>query len=159
MHVGDRIIAQLGELLRRRLPPGAFAARISGDRFAVLLHTGLEDAAHFAESLREGAEKLGSAHGESRAHVSLSIGVAPLDTEAGELMHSLAAAETACKAAKDRGRNRVETYETNDQSMVRRFTEINIAARLRVAIGADRLGLAAQHLTPLPEHADARPNI
>ena len=28
--------------------------------------------------------------------------------EAGELMHSLAAAETACKAAKDRGRNRVE---------------------------------------------------
>jgi diguanylate cyclase (GGDEF)-like protein len=158
MHVGDRIIAQLGELLRRRLPPGAIAARISGDRFAVLLHTGLEDAAQFAESLREGAAHLSSAHGEARVHVSLSIGVAPLDTDAGELMHSLAAAETACKAAKDRGRNRVETYETNDQSMVRRFTDINIAARLRVAIGEDRLRLDAQLITPLAANVAARPH-
>ncbi len=36
MHVGDKIIAQLGELIRRRMAPGAFASRISGDRFAVL---------------------------------------------------------------------------------------------------------------------------
>ncbi len=158
MHVGDRIIGQLGELLRRRLPPGAFGARISGDRFAVLLHSGLDDAAQFAESLREGAEQLGSAHGDSRVHVSLSIGVAPLDTEAGELMHSLAAAETACKAAKDRGRNRVESYETDDQSMVRRFTDINIAARLRVAISEDRLRLDAQLITPLAANPAARPH-
>ena len=65
MHVGDSVIGQLGELVRRRLPPSAFAARISGDRFAVLLPTGLEDAAQFAESLREGAEQLGTLQGES----------------------------------------------------------------------------------------------
>ena len=35
MHVGDGLLAQLGELIRQRLPPGAFGARISGDRFAV----------------------------------------------------------------------------------------------------------------------------
>jgi diguanylate cyclase (GGDEF)-like protein len=148
MHVGDGVIGQLGELVRRRLPPGAFAARISGDRFAVLLPTGLDDAAQFAESLREGAEQLGTTHGESRIHVSISIGVAPLDTEAGELMHSLAAAETACKAAKDRGRNRVETYQTNDLSIVRRFDDINIAARLRDAISASRFRLDAQLILP-----------
>src|SRR5262249_2885562 len=136
MHVGDSVIGQVGELVRRRLPPGAFAARISGDRFAVLLPTGLDDGAQFAESLREGAEQLGSLHGESRVHVSISIGVALLDTAAGELMHSLAAAETACKAAKDRGRNRVEVYQQNDLSIVRRFDDINIAARLRDAITA-----------------------
>src|SRR6185369_15751008 len=78
MHVGDTVIAQLGELVRRRLAPGAFAARISGDRFAALLPTGVEDAARFAESLREGAEKLGSMQGD-RMHVSISIGVAALD--------------------------------------------------------------------------------
>jgi diguanylate cyclase (GGDEF)-like protein len=148
MHVGDSVIGQLGELVRRRLPPGAFAARISGDRFAVLLPTNLDDAAQFAESLREGAEHLGKTHGESRIHVSISIGVAPLDTEAGELMHSLAAAETACKAAKDRGRNRVEVYQANDLSIVRRFDDINIAARLRDAISAGRLRLDAQLILP-----------
>jgi diguanylate cyclase (GGDEF)-like protein len=149
MHVGDSVIGQLGEVVRRRLPPGAFGARISGDRFAVLLPTALEDATQFAESLREGVEQLGTMHGETRMHVSISIGVALLDTESGDLMHSLAAAETACKAAKDRGRNRVESYQTADLSMVRRFTDINIAGRLREAIAEDRLRLEAQLITPL----------
>jgi diguanylate cyclase (GGDEF)-like protein len=157
MHIGDSVIGQLGELIRRRLPPSAFAARISGDRFAALLPTGLDDAARFAESLREGVEQLGTMHGEVRMHVSISIGVAPLDTESGELMHSLAAAETACKAAKDRGRNRVESYHSNDLSMVRRFTDINIAARLRDAIAENRFQLYGQLITPLSATANARP--
>ncbi|MEP7243648.1 MAG: EAL domain-containing protein [Gammaproteobacteria bacterium] len=158
MHIGDKIIGQLGELLRRRLPPGAFASRISGDRFSVLLPTGLEDAAQFAESLREGAERLGAMNGEAKLHVSISVGVAPLDTESGELMHSLATAETACKAAKDRGRNRVETYQPDDKSIVRRFTDINIAARLRVAITEDRLRLEAQLITPFRNGPEMRPH-
>jgi diguanylate cyclase (GGDEF)-like protein len=158
MHVGDGIISQIGELLRRRLPRGAFAARISGDRFAVLLPTGLEDAAQFAESLREGAEQLGTLRGDSRLHVSVSIGVAPLERDARELMHSLAAAETACKAAKDRGRNRVAVYEPNDASIVRRFTDINIASRLREAIEADRLRFDAQLILPFAGSAHNRPH-
>ena len=158
MHVGDTVIAQLGELIRRRLAPGAFAARISGDRFAALLPTGVEDAGQFAESLREGAEKLGGAQGEHRVHVSVSIGVAMLDVASGELMHSLAAAETACKAAKDRGRNRVETYKTDDVSIVRRFADISIAARLRAAISEDRLRLDAQLIAPFINGANIRPH-
>lgn len=148
MHVGDSVLGQLGEVIRHRLPPGAFASRISGDRFAVLLPTQLDDAEKFAESLREGVEKLGTTHGESRLHVSISVGVALLDTAAGELMHSLAAAETACKAAKDRGRNRVEVYKANDVSLVRRFTDINIAGQLRAAIDAGRLQLYSQLILP-----------
>src|SRR5262249_1134174 len=37
MHVGDSVLGQLGQLVRERMPHGAFGARISGDRFAVLL--------------------------------------------------------------------------------------------------------------------------
>jgi diguanylate cyclase (GGDEF)-like protein len=158
MHVGDSIITQIGELLRRRLPRGAFAARISGDRFAVLLPTKLEDAAQFAESLREGAEQLGALRGDARLHVSISIGVAPFEREARELMHALAAAETACKAAKDRGRNRVAVYEPNDQSIVRRFTDINIASRVREAIDADRLRFDAQLILPFGGSEHTRPH-
>jgi len=159
MHVGDSVLGQLGELIRRRLPPGAFAARISGDRFAVLLPTQLDDAEKFAESLREGVELLGTSHGDARLHVSISIGVALLDTDSGELMHSLAAAETACKAAKDRGRNRVEVYKSNDVSLVRRFTDINIAGELRAAIDAGRLRLDAQLILPFASADSPRPHF
>ena len=158
MHVGDTVLGQLGELVRKRLPRGAFGARISGDRFALLLPTQLEDAEGFAESLRLGVEQLGTMHGESRLHVSISVGIALLDTSEGELMHSLAAAETACKAAKDRGRNRVEVYHPNDASLVRRFTDINIAAQLREAIDAGRFRLDAQLILPFAGAESARPH-
>ena len=42
-----------------------------------------------------------------------------------------AAAEIACKAAKDRGRDRVELYEDSDQSIVRRYTDVTLVGTLR----------------------------
>ena len=159
MHVGDTVLAQLGELIRTRLPPEAFAARISGDRFAMLVPMPLDAAEKFAESLRESVERLSPTQGDSRLHVSISVGVAALDTGDGELMHSLAAAETACKAAKDRGRNRVEIYQSNDASLVRRFADINIATQLRDAIDAGHLRLDAQLIAPFARAVGARPHF
>jgi diguanylate cyclase (GGDEF)-like protein len=158
MHVGDALLGQLGELLRQRLPPGAFGARISGDRFVVLLPAATADAERFAESLREGAERLSALHAESRTPVSISIGVALLDGTADDVAHVLAAAETACKAAKDRGRNRVEVYEQSDVSIVRRFADIGIADKLREAIAQGRLHLDAQLILPFMAAESARPH-
>ncbi len=165
MHAGDSVLSQLGELIRTRLPYDAFAARISGDRFAVLVPMPLDGAEEFAESLREAAEKL-ALQGESRLscddsrlHLTISVGVAAIDAGGGELMHSLAAAETACKAAKDRGRNRVEVYQSNDASLVRRFADINIAGRLREAIDAGHLRLDAQLIAPFAKAVGARPHF
>jgi len=84
MHVGDSVLGQLGELMRHRLPPGAFAARISGDRFAVLLPTQLDDAEN-SQNRTRGCRAAG--HDPRRSpglHISVSIGVALLDTAAGE---------------------------------------------------------------------------
>jgi diguanylate cyclase (GGDEF)-like protein len=152
MHMGDRVIAQLGELIRTRLPPGAIAARISGDRFAILLPAALQDAAKFAEALRVGAEDLAAVFGDGKMPVSVSIGVSAVDGRSKEFVHAFAAAETACKAANDRGRNRVELYQEADESIVRRFTDINLIADLRAAIAEDRLELNAQLIVPLGNH-------
>src|SRR5690606_10017894 len=48
MQVGDRLLVKLGELIRSRLTPGGAAARITGDRFAILLPASEEDATAFA---------------------------------------------------------------------------------------------------------------
>jgi EAL domain-containing protein (putative c-di-GMP-specific phosphodiesterase class I) len=64
-------------------------------------------------------------------------------------MHAFAAAETACKAANDRGRNRVEVFKEDDASIIRRFTDINTIGDLRAAISEGRLLLNAQPLAPL----------
>jgi len=151
MHIGDKVIAQVGDLIRQRLPPGAMAARISGDRFAVLLPAGLDDAAGFAEALRQSAEQVGASIGDGTMAVSISVGVAAVEPRAQEFTHAFAAAETACKAANDRGRNRVEVFQEADESIIRRFTDINVVTNLRSAISENRLHLYAQLVLPLGE--------
>ena len=158
MHVGDALLGQLGELIRQRLPPGAFGARISGDRFALLLPARVQDAEAFAEALREGTERLAAVSAEARLPASISAGVASVDAQASELAQVLAPAETACKAAKDRGRNRVEVYQPSDASIVRRYADIGMAGRLREAIECGRLHLDAQLILPFAAAESARPH-
>jgi EAL domain-containing protein (putative c-di-GMP-specific phosphodiesterase class I) len=148
MHVGDQAIAQIGDLLRKHLPPSSFAARISGDRFAVVMPSEMDEAAMFGEGLREGVTRLSTAHVDARYRLSISIGVTPFTGRDGELGRSLAEAESACKAAKDRGRNRLETFQENDVSIIRRFTDINVATDVRGALAENRLRLEAQMIAP-----------
>lgn len=96
--------------------------------------------------------------GEARLPVTISVGVALLESTAEELAHVLATAETACKAAKDRGRNRVEVYEQADASIMRRHADIGIAARVREAIECGRLHLDAQLILPFATAETARPH-
>jgi diguanylate cyclase (GGDEF)-like protein len=158
MHVGDALLGQLGELIRQRLPPGAFGARISGDRFALMLPARVHDAEAFAEALREGTERLALVSPEARLPVSISAGVASVDSQSSELAQLLAPAETACKAAKDRGRNRVEVYQPSDASIVRRHADIGVAGQVREAIGSGRLHLDAQLILPFAAAESARPH-
>jgi diguanylate cyclase (GGDEF)-like protein len=158
MHVGDRVIAQIGELVRARMVPGAFASRISGDRFAVLLPTGLDDAAAFAESLRQGvaAMPIASFGAEADAPLAISVSIGVADVGPGqEFSHFSVVAETACKAAKDRGRNRVELYQNTDVSLVRRYEDVNIVPNLRMAMNEGRLRLDAQLIMPMHASASA----
>jgi diguanylate cyclase (GGDEF)-like protein len=155
MPMGDRVITQLGELIRKRISPGSSAARISGDRFAIMLPAALDDAAKFAESLRAGAEEVAASLGDGKMQVSISVGVAAIEARTKEFVHAFAAAETACKAANDRGRNRVEVYHDADESIVRRFTDIDLISKLRSAIAEDRLELNAQLIVPLGGHGGA----
>ena len=153
MHVGDKLLGKLGELVRARLVPGSLAARISGDRFSILLPTGSEDAMTFGEALRAGVESFGATQmggGEQgNFSASVSIGVAPLSDAGLNMAHAFAVAETACKAAKDRGRNRVELYQASDLSIIRRYEDVEIAPSLRKAIAENRLRLHAQLIAPL----------
>jgi diguanylate cyclase (GGDEF)-like protein len=158
MHIGDQAIAQIGDLLRKHLPPNSFAARISGDRFAVVMPADIDEAAMFGEGLREGVTRLSTAHVDARFRLSISLGVAHFSGRDVDLGRSLAEAESACKAAKDRGRNRLESFQENDVSIIRRFTDINVATDVRAALAENRLRLEAQMILPFNESRHARPH-
>ncbi len=150
LHVGDEVIVRVAELIRRALAPRMLASRISGDRFAVLMvEAPLDRGQEFAEMLRDQLASLGFIAGDQPVEVSASFGVARVGDGKQPLAHALAAAEIACKAAKDRGRNRVELYEDSDQSIVRRYTDVTLVGTLRHALAHDAFRLEAQPIVPL----------
>ena len=150
MHVGDEIIASVAECMAKNLPAQALSARISGDRLAALIPAlPLEGAARIAEAIRMACTSIVPRTGGGSFEVSVCLGVAPVMKSAHALAHALATAEIACKAAKDRGRNRVERFQDSDQSIVRRHTDIMVIGQLRSALETDSFRLDAQPILPL----------
>jgi diguanylate cyclase (GGDEF)-like protein len=151
MHVGDELIGKIADVLRKKPRPGALAARIAGDRFAVFLpDCTLEFAEQIGEMVRRQCAELTYARGDGTVQVSVSVGAAELpEGPTNRLAHGLANAEIACKAAKDRGRDRVEIFQDADQSIMRRSTDIVVVQALHEALAADRFALFAQPILPL----------
>ena len=150
MHVGDDVIASVAECMAKALPPGALSARISGDRLAALIPgTSMEAAATVAEKIRAAAAAIVPRAGQGSFDVSVCLGVAPIGRSDNALAHALATAEIACKAAKDRGRDRVEIFQDSDQSIIRRHTDIMVIGQLRDALANDGFRLDAQPILPL----------
>ena len=150
MHVGDDVIVSVADRMAKTLPPEALSARISGDRLAALIpNSSMESAAAVAEQIRVAAEGIVPRAGQGAFEVSVCLGVAPIGRSDNPLAHALATAEIACKAAKDRGRNRVEMFQDSDQSIIRRHTDILVIGKLREALDSDGFRLDAQPILPL----------
>lgn len=148
---GDRAISEVGGALQTaKLPPGSCTCHISGDRFSVYVpHTTLAQGRRIAEDVTRSVSGLSIEVHKVPTPLSISIGVATIPNTEGGLGHAMAAAEAACKAAKDRGRGRVEVYQDADQSIVQRNDDVLVADRLRQALQEGRIEVFAQPIVRL----------
>ncbi|MCK6370215.1 MAG: EAL domain-containing protein [Gammaproteobacteria bacterium] len=146
---GDELLRRFAGLLREVLP-AALISRATGDNFFALLRdVPLAEARRLAEEICVRARDAVYARGDMTYRATVSIGVGPLAADSEEAGDGLAAARIACKAAKERGRSRVEVYESADVSIIRRADDIQLAGYVRNAIENGRLVLVGQRLQAL----------
>ncbi len=147
--IGDQVLTTFSHLLQEQMREH-LCARITSDSFIVLLrNTGMDEAVKIAEQLCNSFHEISVTAGERQFNPSVCIGVAPLADDGKGASGSLATAQVACRAAKDRGRGRVECYRVEDQSIVRRLDDIQLVGNVREAILGDRLTLMAQPIQAL----------
>ena len=152
--VGDRVLACLAEMLQTQLVDFR-STRITSDSFAVLLtDTDMDSAITLAEQLCAAFKEVTIEAKGRQLKPSACAGLGPLSDDGKGANGSLATAQVACRAAKDRGRGRVECYRLEDQSIVRRLDDIQLVSNVRDAILADRLTLLAQPIQPLKGPVD-----
>ncbi|MGH8325464.1 MAG: EAL domain-containing protein, partial [Steroidobacteraceae bacterium] len=148
---GDKAIAEIGTaLIEQPLPNGAEVCHISGDRFAVYLPgVSLSQGRRIGEQLCQAVSERCAVLSGLRTRLAISFGVAPVPSSDPELTQTLAAAEAACRAAKDRGRSRVEVYQDTDASIIQRNDDVLIAERLHRSLESQRFAIVAQPLVAL----------
>lgn len=148
---GDRAIAVVANALATALADeDAVLSRLSGDRFTIFLpDCPLPRAQKIAARLREAVQARSLVVGDDSVPLSISFGAAVLTNGERSFDHSLAGAEAACKAAKGRGRNRVEVYQVSDTGIIRRRDDISIVGRLRSALEEGRYQIFGQPIASL----------
>src|SRR5581483_2902124 len=77
------------------------------------------------------------------------IGVVPITADNEDVASILSAADSACQAAKESGRNRVHSFAENDIELMRRRREMQWAARINAALEEGRFELFRMSIQPL----------
>ena len=147
---GDELLRQLGMLLSRHLRSRDTLARLGGDEFGVLLeHCSVDQAWGVANTIREAIEEFRFAWEDKTFSIGISVGLVPVNAEGESISALMSAADSACYAAKEQGRNRIQIYHEEDSQLARRYGEMAWVSRIQHALDDDRFKLVFQPIVPL----------
>lgn len=147
---GDALLGQVGALLKSKIRWRDTVARLGGDEFGVLLEScSLDEGVRNADALREAIRNYKFVWEERTFRLGASIGVVPISTENEDVAGLLSAADSACAAAKESGRNRIYSFQENDIDLMRRRREMQWAARINNALEDGRFEIFRQVIQPL----------
>ena len=149
-HEGDSLIRRIARLLQGILRDTDSIGRLGGDEFGVLLgNCGVGKGHAIGDKIRAGVRELSVVSASRQLDVTASIGVVPVNAGSEGIAGTMAAAEIACKAAKDAGRDRVQVFEEDNTTLIRRSEEIEWIGRVQQALREDTFALHCQPVTPL----------
>jgi EAL domain-containing protein (putative c-di-GMP-specific phosphodiesterase class I) len=101
----------------------------------------LDQARQVADSLRRAVDTFQFRWQDNHFAIAVSIGVVPINRASDSINGVLIAADNACYAAKDEGRNRIHVYSEDDAELARRYGEMQWVAQINRALAEDRFHL------------------
>ncbi|WP_256381169.1 diguanylate cyclase domain-containing protein [Myxosarcina sp. GI1] len=105
---GDELLKQITALLKQRIRTSDVFARLGGDEFGILFYKcNFKIAQNIAEQLRRLVRDFDFVWQDRVFKISVSIGLAAIAPTTNNLTEILSRADTACYAAKRKGRNSV----------------------------------------------------
>jgi diguanylate cyclase (GGDEF)-like protein/PAS domain S-box-containing protein len=148
---GDALLQHLARVMDARFSFG-FLARLGGDEFGMILSgVGLDEAERRAQHIIDDIRSMPFSWEGRSFRVGASIGIAQAAPGLDNVTDLLIAADTACYAAKERGRNRAQLFISDDQYFRERKADFLSLSQISEALSNNRLLLYGQRIVPLRE--------
>lgn len=147
---GDELLRQLGRLLEQTVDGQGQIARLGGDEFGLLIRDcSRETVLHLAGQVRDRIAGHPFVWNQRPYPVGVSIGIVEIGQDNASLTQVMSAADSACYAAKESGRNRIQVYHPDDRALEQRRGEMQWVTRIPRGIRDDRFALAMQDILAL----------
>ncbi len=147
---GDQLLKQLTLVLHKPIRESDTLARLGGDEFGLLLEQcPMEHAMKIAEHILELIRDFHFVWEQQSFSIGASIGLVMINDAHLTMTDVLSAADMACYAAKESGRNRIHLYRDDDSLLMRRHGEMQWVARINDALRQNAFCLFIQKIESL----------
>lgn len=143
---GDELLKQLAGLFKKHKRDSDVLARLGGDEFGMILENcPVGRAQIIGEGILSDLRQFRFLWMGKVFTAGASIGLVPFSSASSDTVVSLmSAADIACYAAKDAGRNRIHVYQTDDKSLVQRQGEMQWISQIEYALEYEKFELYCQ---------------
>ncbi|MGB3612174.1 MAG: EAL domain-containing protein, partial [Elainellaceae cyanobacterium] len=146
---GDELLKQIGTMLAQNVRSTDTVARLGGDEFGILIGPcSLENARDAMDMIRQTIQDFRFAWEEKAFAIGVSIGVVALTDSVNGSADALGAADIACYAAKERGRNQLCIYRADDQELSEQRSQQQWISRIQQALDNHEFQLYQQPIVP-----------
>jgi diguanylate cyclase (GGDEF)-like protein len=147
---GDKFLQDISSILKKRVRKTDIIARLGGDEFGIILQNcSLGESHCIIESLLEEINKSRFSWGENSFSVTVSTGLAVINSNSENHKKLISIAKSACDTAKQKGRNRYHIYQENDTDLVAQRDEIQWVPRINKALEENKFILYKQPIVSL----------
>ncbi len=144
---GDELLKQISRIFRDHLRKSDILARLGGDEFGVLLEgCGKEDCFRIANEIRKAIQDFRFGWKNQSFKIGVSIGISSITGYEAKASEILSAADAACYAAKEKGRNRVHFHELDETGSSVHQQEMQWIAKIQAALDENRFKIYVQKI-------------
>jgi diguanylate cyclase (GGDEF)-like protein/PAS domain S-box-containing protein len=147
---GDALLRQVSQLFKSIIRKTDTLARLGGDEFAALLYNcSPQEGLEFAEALLHAIRRFRFVWEDKTFSIGVSIGLVAINPQTASTSALLSAADVACYAAKNKGRDRVQVYQAGDRELLKYPGEQEWVVQINQALENNRFRLYSQPIVPL----------
>ncbi|MDH3440667.1 MAG: EAL domain-containing protein [Gammaproteobacteria bacterium] len=142
---GDNMLREVANLIKDQVRDSDYVARLGGDEFGTLLiGCPIDKAQQIAADICSAVADYRFVWQDKIFNIGISIGLVQVSHSSGSLQDIMAAADSACYVAKQRGRGQVHVYSARDEAVARERGDIQWLRQLQNALRDDKFELATQ---------------